>query len=348
MKSDKEILNTLRRFKEAKIELKKYLSWIEQIKLEMVLAAQSEKQINYYRMQIQGFDTNKLKNGNYPTSESLTEEVQIKCNQMTFQSQQQELNQENVREFINKYEKMLVQQDQQQLQTNLNSGQTLLINRDSKQHFGTSTIEDMFKLSQSQQDSQQQNQYSYDTSNFGNDQIGKRRQEENLFNNLQNYSKDYEQEQSLQSSKCFKDYMINQEKVDLNYNQNKEPQKKSFEQFYQEHVEGEINNIQMEIEEMQRFLQRVQTAKDKLTNSFKDLQQIPVINRQSSENSIQKVTEDLKLIDIIKQNMIKQMENNIDQDKLKKLRNMKHQIQLYFNNVEDELLRINEEASVVQ
>ncbi|CAD8065411.1 unnamed protein product [Paramecium primaurelia] len=348
MKSDKEILNTLRRFKEAKIELKKYLSWIEQIKLEMVLAAQSEKQINYYRMQIQGFDTNKLKNGNYPTSESLTEEVQIKCNQMTFQSQQQELNQENVREFINKYEKMLVQQDQQQLQTNLNSGQTLLINRDSKQHFGTSTIEDMFKLSQSQQDSQQQNQYSYDTSNFGNDQIGKRRQEENLFNNLQNYSKDYEQEQSLQSSKCFKDYMINQEKVDINYNQNKEPQKKSFEQFYQEHVEGEINNIQMEIEEMQRFLQRVQTAKDKLTNSFKDLQQIPVINRQSSENSIQKVTEDLKLIDIIKQNMIKQMENNIDQDKLKKLRNMKHQIQLYFNNVEDELLRINEEASVVQ
>ncbi|CAD8161197.1 unnamed protein product [Paramecium octaurelia] len=347
MKSDKEILHTLRRFKEAKIELKKYLSWIEQIKLEMVLAVQSEKQINYYRMQIQGFDTNKLKNGNYPTSESLTEEVQIKCNQMTFQSQQQELNQENVREFINKYEKMLVQQDQQQQQTNQNSGQTLLI-RDSKQQFGTSTIEDMFKLSQSQQDSQQQNQYSYDTSNFGNDQIGKRRQEENLFNNVQNFSKEYEQEQSLQSSKCFKDYMMNQERVDINYNQNKEPQKKSFEQFYQEHVEGEINNIQMEIEEMQRFLQRVQTAKDKLTNSFKDLQQIPVINRQSSENSIQKVTEDLKLIDIIKQNMIKQMENNIDQDKIRKLRNMKHQIQLYFNNVEDELLKINEEASVVQ
>ena len=33
MKSDKEILYTLRRFKEAKIELKKYLSWIEQIKV---------------------------------------------------------------------------------------------------------------------------------------------------------------------------------------------------------------------------------------------------------------------------------------------------------------------------
>ncbi|CAD8075192.1 unnamed protein product [Paramecium sonneborni] len=345
MKSDKEILFTIRRFKEAKIELKKYLSWIEQIKLEMVLAAQSEKQTNYFR--VQSFDTNKLKQGNYPTSESLTEEVQVKCNQMTFQSQQQELNQENVREFINKYEKMLVQQEQQQ-QTNLNSGQTLLINRDSKQQFGTSTIEDMFKLSQSQQDSQQQNQFSYDTSNFGNDQIGKRRQEENLFNNLQNYSKDYEQECSLQSSKCFKDYMMLQEKTDTNLNQNKQQQKKSFEQFYQEHVEEEINNIQIEIEEMQRFLQRVQTAKDKLTNSFKDLQQIPVINRQSSEKSIQKVTEDLKLIDIIKQNMIKQMENNVDQDKLKKLRNMKHQIQLYFNNVEDELLKINEEASIVQ
>ena len=33
MKSDKEILNILRRYKEAKIELKKYLSWIEQIKV---------------------------------------------------------------------------------------------------------------------------------------------------------------------------------------------------------------------------------------------------------------------------------------------------------------------------
>ncbi|CAK79366.1 unnamed protein product (macronuclear) [Paramecium tetraurelia] len=346
MKSDKEILNILRRYKEAKVELKKYLSWIEQIKLEMVLSAQSERQSNYYRMQIQGID-NKLKHGNYPTSESLTDEVQTKCNQMTFQSQQQELNQDNVREFINKYEKMLVQKEQQQ-HINQNSGQTLLINRDSKQHFGTSTIEDMFKLSQSQQESQQINQFSYDTSNFGNDHIGGRRQGENYFNNLQNYSKDYEQEQSLQSSKCFKDYMITQEKVDVSHNQNKQEQKKSFEQFYQEHVEEEINNIQMEIEEMQRFLQRVQTAKDKLTNSFQDLQQIPVINRESSEKSIQKVTEDLKLIDIIKQNMIKQMENNIDSDKLKKLRNMKHQIQLYFNNVEDELLKINEEASVGQ
>ncbi|CAD8166759.1 unnamed protein product [Paramecium pentaurelia] len=344
MKSDKEILKILRRYKEAKIELKKYLSWIEQIKLEMVLSAQSEKQTNYYRMQIQGMD-NKFKHGNYPTSESLTEEVQIKCNQMTFQSQQQELNQDNVREFINKYEKMLIQKEQQQ-QVEQNSGQTLLINRDSKQHFGTSTIEDMFKLSQSQQESQQLNQFSYDTSNFGNDQIGFKRKGDNFFNNLQNYSKDYEQEQSLQSSKCFKDYMLTQEKVDIN--QNKQQQKKSFEQFYQEHVEGEINNIQMEIEDMQKFLQRVQTAKDKLTNSFKDLQQIPVINRENSENSIQKVTEDLKLIDIIKQNMIKQMENNIDQDKLKKLRNMKHQIQLYFNNVEDELLKINEETSVIQ
>ncbi|CAD8088280.1 unnamed protein product [Paramecium sonneborni] len=345
MKSDKEILFTLRKFKEAKIELKKYLNWIEQIKLEIALAAQSERRTNYnYR--IQGFDTNKLKQGNYPTNESLTEEVQVKCNQMTFQSQKQELNQENVREFIDKYEKMLVQQEQQQ-QINQNSGQTLLINRDSKQ-FGNSTIEEMFKLSQSQQESLQQNQLSYDTSNFGNDQIGKKRQDDNLFNNLQNYSKEYEQEQSLESSKCFKDYMMIQEKVVMNQNQNKQQQKKSFEQFYQEHVEEEINTIQNEIEEMQKFLQRVQTAKDKLTNSFKDFQQIPVINRQSSENSVQKVTEDLKLIDIIKQNMIKQMENNVDQDKLKKLRNMKHQIQLYFNNVEDELLKINEETSIVQ
>lgn len=33
MKSDKEVLGVLRRFKEAKVELKKYLSWIEQIKV---------------------------------------------------------------------------------------------------------------------------------------------------------------------------------------------------------------------------------------------------------------------------------------------------------------------------
>lgn len=43
MKSDREILNKLRRFKEAKIEIKKYLSWIEQVKVNNQILDLSQK-----------------------------------------------------------------------------------------------------------------------------------------------------------------------------------------------------------------------------------------------------------------------------------------------------------------
>ena len=50
------------------------------------------------------------------------------------------------------------------------------------------------------------------------------------------------------------------------------------------------------------------------------------MNKQASDVSITRVTEDLKVIESIKNNMMKFLETDIDSDKLKKLKNMKLQI----------------------
>ncbi|CAD8143299.1 unnamed protein product [Paramecium pentaurelia] len=321
MKTNREILDWLNKCKCGKLELKKHLNTIEQIKLDMMMSNQKVQTLK-------SVSSSKM-NPDCQTAESVYEDKrQHSLIQYGNQSDDQDY-----RYFISKNNYY----DTHQIQNQRSIKKPILQEFSGKQD--SDTIDDIFKLSLTDQSiSQQQfssNQDFYESIKQKQQQ-GINNNNDQVYYNTQQSIKNFEmyQENCLKTSLCQLDkriQQIQQQEIDKCY----QNENKTFDQYYQEYVTDEISNIQHEIQEMQKFLKRIQTAKDKLTSSVQDL------SYQNSQRSMQKLNQDLDIIQTLRNNMQNQLQNNVDGDKLLRLRLMKQQIQECFNDIEEEIFKLS-------
>ncbi|CAD8049532.1 unnamed protein product [Paramecium sonneborni] len=320
MKTNREILNWLNRCKCIKLELKKHLNTIEQIKLDMMMSNQKVQTLK-------SVSSSKM-NPDCQTAESVYEEKK----QHSFIQNGHQSDDQDYRYFSSKNNYY----DTYQIQNQRSIKKPILQEFSGKQD--SDTFDDIFKLSLTDQSMSQQQFFS---NNDFYESIKQKQQSginnsDNVCFNIEQSIKKFEdyQEISIKTSLCQIDKRIQQIQKQ-EFQKSCQNENKTFDQYYQEYVIDEISNIQHEIQEMQKFLKRIQTAKDKLTSSVQDL------SYQNSQRSMQKLNQDLDIIQTLRNNMQNQLQNNIDGDKLQRLRLMKQQIQECFNDIEEEIIKLS-------
>ncbi|CAD8050790.1 unnamed protein product [Paramecium sonneborni] len=321
MKTNREILEWLHRCKCGKLELKKHLNTIEQIKLDMMMSNQKVQTLK-------SISSSKL-NPDCQTAESVDEDKrQYSLTQKGNQSDDQDY-----RYFISKNNYY----DTHQIQNQRSIKKPILYDFSGKQD--SESVDDIFKLSLTDQSISQQQFFSnndFYESIKQKQQYGTNNNIDKVCYNTQQSIRNFEdyQEITLKTSLCQIDKRIQQIQKQ-EFQKSCQNENKTFDQYYQEYVTDEISNIQHEIQEMQKFLKRIQTAKDKLTSSVQDL------SYQNSQKSMQKLNQDLDIIQTLRNNMQNQLQNNVDGDKLLRLRFMKQQIQECFNDIEEEIIKLS-------
>ncbi|CAK71023.1 unnamed protein product (macronuclear) [Paramecium tetraurelia] len=321
MKTNREIQDWLNRCRCGKLELRKHLNTIEQIKLDMMMNNQKVQTLK-------SVSSSKI-NPDCQTAESIYEDKR----QSSLIQHGNYSDDQDYRVFISKNNYY----DTHQIQNQRSIKKPFLQEFSGKQD--SDTVDDIFKLSLTDQSLSQQQFYSnkdFYESIKQKQQHGIYNKDEMIYQNHQYSTQNFEdyQEISLKASLCQIDKRIKQIQKE-EFQNSCQNENKTFNQYYQEYVTDEISNIQHEIQEMQKFLKRIQTAKDKLTSSVQDL------SYQNSQRSMQKLNQDLDIIQTLRNKMQNQLQNNVDGDKLLRLRSMKQQIQECFNDIEEEIIKLS-------